>query len=211
VARRRWLVGVTGGGTNGNERLTSLAGAILIVLLAALGITILRISQLIWLHLFLGLVLIGPLALKMASTGYRFVRFYTHDPAYRAKGPPGPLMRASAPMLVASTLVVFVSGILLLIAGPSSREQFLTLHKVSFIVWLVFTALHVLGHLPGFVGSLAAARTDGELTGTAPGAAGRWITLVGALVAGVVLALALIPQFAPWTAHSVFLHHHHHG
>lgn len=199
------------GGTGGNERLTSLAGAILIVLLAVVGITIIRIGQLIWLHLFLGLVLLGPLAVKMASTGYRFLRYYTHDPAYRTKGPPEPVMRFSAPMLVASTVVVFVSGILLLIEGPGSRDQLLTLHKVSFIVWLVFTGLHLLWHLPRFIRTLGAARADGELTGAAPGAKGRWITLVGALVAGLILAVALIPQFAPWTAHSVFVHHHHHG
>ncbi len=188
-----------------------MAGALLIVLLAVLGVTIIRIGPLIWLHLFLGLVLLGPLAIKIASTGYRFVRYYTHDPAYRSKGPPEPLMRWSAPMVVASTVVVFVSGILLLADGPSSRDQFLALHKVSFIIWLAFIGLHVLGHLPGFFRSLGAARMDGELTGASPGAAGRWIMLIGALVGGVVLAVALIPQFAPWTAHSVFLHHHHHG
>ena len=63
-------------GTDGNELLTSMTGAVLIVLLAVLGITILRIHQLIWLHLFLGLVLIGPITIKMASTGYRFARYY---------------------------------------------------------------------------------------------------------------------------------------
>ena len=53
-------------------------------------------------------MLLGPLAVKMASTGYRFVRYYTHGPAYRSKGPPQPLMRAIAPMVVASMVVVFV-------------------------------------------------------------------------------------------------------
>lgn len=41
-ARRRPL---TGGGTTGNELLTSMIGAVLIVLLAVLGITILRIQS----------------------------------------------------------------------------------------------------------------------------------------------------------------------
>jgi hypothetical protein len=203
-------VALVGGGTEGNELLTTTASAALIVLLAVLGITILRIGQLIWLHLFLGLVLLGPLAVKMASVGYRFLRYYTHDSAYRSKGPPELLMRTLAPVVVASTLVVFISGILLLAAGPSSRDQFLTLHKVSFIVWLVFAGMHVLGHVSAFLRTLAATRVNGELTATAPGAAGRWVTLAGALVGGVVLATALIPQFAPWTAHSVFFHHHHH-
>jgi hypothetical protein len=63
---------ITGGGTDGNELLTSMTGAVLIVLLAVLGVTIVRIGQLIWLHLFVGLVLLGPVAAKLASTGYRF-------------------------------------------------------------------------------------------------------------------------------------------
>ena len=49
--------GLLGGGTEGNERLTVLTGLLLIVLLAGLGITIVRIGQLLWLHLFLGLLL----------------------------------------------------------------------------------------------------------------------------------------------------------
>ena len=41
--RRRRVGALIGGGTDGNELLTSMTGAILIVLLAVLGITILRI------------------------------------------------------------------------------------------------------------------------------------------------------------------------
>lgn len=145
--RRRRLNAPRGGGTDGNERLTSTTGAVLIVLLAVLGITIVHIHQLIWLHLFLGLVLLGPTAIKMASTGYRFVGYYTRNPAYRSKGPPEPLMRLTAPVVVASTLVVFATGVLLLIAGPSGRGQYLFLHRASFVIWLAVTAVHVLGHL----------------------------------------------------------------
>lgn len=185
-----------------------MVGAILIVLLAVIGITILQIRQLIWVHLFLGLVLLGPITAKTASTGYRFARYYTRDPAYRSKGPPEPLLRAIAPLVLASTVVVFVSGIALLIAGPRGRQPLLALHKVSFIVWVVFTGIHVLGHVQGMVRSLRSGRSDDELPGVSPGAAGRWIALVGALVGGVVLAVALIPDFAPWTAHNAFAHHH---
>src|SRR5690242_12731571 len=76
------------GGTEGNERLTVQAGAVLFVLLAVLGVTIALIGRLLWLHLFLGLLLIGPLAVKLASTGYRFARYYLGDGAYVRKGPP---------------------------------------------------------------------------------------------------------------------------
>lgn len=193
---------LTGGGTGGNERVTSMMGAVLLVLLAVLGITILRIGQLIWLHLFLGLMLLGPLALKMGSTGYRFVRYYTRNPAYREKGPPEMVMRLIAPMVLATTLPVFISGVLLLAHGPRGRGGLLLVHKVSFVVWLVTTALHVLSDLPIMVRAL---RT-GTL-GSASGAAGRWIALASAIAGGLVTAAVLIPDFAVWTAHAA-LHHH---
>lgn len=207
LVRRSRFNAIVGGGIDGNELLTSMTGAVLIVLLAVLGITILRIHQLIWLHLFLGLVLVGPISIKMASTGYRFVRYYTGNPAYRAKGPPEPLMRLTAPIVVASTAVVFATGILLLVVGPSGRGQYLFLHKASFVIWLGATAVHVLGHLVDLRRSLLPTGERGALSGSSPGAAGRWIALAGALVGGVVLAIAFIPQFAPWTAHGALFGH----
>lgn len=33
-------------------------------------------------------MLIGPVALKLASTGYRFARYYTHSPPCRQRGAP---------------------------------------------------------------------------------------------------------------------------
>ncbi len=177
------------GGTSGNEELTTTTSVVLIVLLAVLGLTIVRIGQLIWLHLFLGLLLLGPVALKLASTGYRFVRYYTRNAAYRDKGPPELALRLIAPIVVITTIVVFVSGIVLLFHGPQNRGELLTIHKVSFIVWLVFMGLHVLGHLP---------RLRRSLRVTPTGRAGRWIALAGVIVAGTVIAVALIPQYGAW-------------
>jgi hypothetical protein len=184
---------------------------LLFVLLAVLGVTILRIGQLLSVHLFLGLLLIGPLALKLASTGYRFVRYYTREPRYRRKGPPPPILRLMAPLLVLSTLVVFASGVLLLLLGPSSRGSLLLVHKVSFFVWLALTSLHVLGHLPelqrallpgrelrgAVFASVASAHSDPAGSGPA-GRSGRALSLSAALAAGVALALVLIPQYGPW-------------
>ncbi|MGI8412506.1 MAG: hypothetical protein ACR2LV_06040 [Solirubrobacteraceae bacterium] len=199
-----------GGGTDGNERLTTYTGVLLLVLLAVVGVTILRIGQLIWLHLFFGFLVIGPVGVKMASTGYRFVRYYTREPAYRKKGPPELILRLIAPIVVVSTVIVFASGIVLMFDGPRDRGPWLSIHKVSFIVWGVLTAAHVLGHLSSVGQSLRNARPSTAAPGVTPGAAGRWITIAGALVGGVVLAIVLTAQFAPWTAHGAFLHHHHH-
>jgi hypothetical protein len=201
-----WLLG---GGTDGNEQLTAMSGLLLIALLAVIGVTILRKSQLIWVHLFIGLLLIGPVALKMASTGYRFVRYYTHNAAYRLKGPPLLALRLIAPMVVLTTLVVFASGLVLLFNGPGDRGPWVSIHKVSFILWIGFTALHVLGHLAGTGISLRPARSErDQLDGLPRGQGGRWIALAGMLAAGLVLAILLIPQFTAWTAPGAFVHHH---
>jgi hypothetical protein len=206
----RRLRRLTGGGTDGNEQLTAITGTILIVLLAVIGVTILRIGQLISVHLFVGLLLIGPVALKLASTGYRFARYYTHDSAYRRKGPPMTALRLIAPMVVLSTLLVFASGLVLLFNGPGDRGQWGLIHKASFIIWVAFTVLHILGHLPGLPASLRAVRHANPSRPVAQlGAAGRWIAISGALVAGLVLAIVLIPDFAAWTSHGASLHHHH--
>jgi len=201
------------GGPDGNEQLTAWAGVILLVLLAVLGVTIVRIGQLLSLHLFLGLLLIGPVVLKMASTGYRFVRYYAHSPPYRRKGPPEMWLRMIAPLVVLSTIGVFLSGVLLLFDGPADRNPLVLIHKVTFFVWLAFTGLHVLGHLPGLPAALRATspprdRLPGQDRG---GDAGRAIAIAGALVGGVVLAIVLIPDFGVWTAHGALLHHHHQG
>jgi hypothetical protein len=205
------------GGTEGNERLTVLTGLLLIVLLAGLGVTIIRIGQLLWLHLFLGLVLLGPVALKLASTGYRFARYYTAEPAYREKGPPAPALRGLAPFVVFFTVAVFATGVALLVLGPSSRQPLVLLHKVSFFAWLAVMALHVLGHLPEILRLLSNARRsrreiiDGHAAwarGRRPpartaarvdGRQGRGAALIVALLSGLVLSVALIGQFSVWT------------
>jgi hypothetical protein len=204
------------GATDGNERLTVQAGAVLFVLLAVLGLTIVRIGQLTWLHLFLGLLLIGPLTLKLASTGYRFARYYTGSPAYRRKGPPPAALRILAPLLVVDTLVIFVSGVVLLFDGPSSRHSLMPIHKISFIVWLALAALHVLGHLDEVGRGLIAPRsTRREVLAAAgtgigslrpapriPGSSGRALALGVSLLGGLVLAIALVGEFAPWVEHA---------
>ncbi len=213
---------LTAGGSDGNERLTTITGAILIVLLAVIGVTILRVRSLLWVHLFVGLALIGPVLLKLASTGYRFVRYYTRDPIYLRKGPPPTYLRLLAPMVVLTTVIVFASGVVLLLAGPGSRATLMPIHKVSFFVWLACTAIHVLGHLPevqrtlfggrkrsqiGLRGAVLAGASDSGHD-ISEGRAGRALSLAAALVGGLVLAVLLIPQFSPWlNSQPLFLHH----
>jgi hypothetical protein len=210
---RRGLSGsarrLLGGGTTGNERLTAATGVILIGLLAVIGVTILSLRSLLWVHLFVGMLLLGPVLLKLLSTGYRFTRYYTGNRAYRAKGAPPTVLRMIAPIVVLTTVIVFASGVALLLIGPSSRGTLLPIHKVSFIVWGVFTAVHVLAHMPSIPRLLSAdyARTA-RLGGDVSGRAGRTLSLAGALVGGLVLAVLLIPDFAPWVHASATFHRH---
>jgi energy-converting hydrogenase Eha subunit B len=198
-ARRRRGGRLTGGGTTGNERLTTAVGAVLIVLLAVIGVTIVRIGQLLSVHMFVGMLLVPIVLLKMSSTGYRFFRYYTGNARYRRKGPPELALRLLAPMVVLSTVVVFATGVALLFAGPSARSTLLPIHKDSFFVWVAFMAVHVLGHLPSVPAVLRAdyGRSAG-LSSDVTGRAGRMLALTGALVAGAVLAVLVIPEFGPW-------------
>ncbi len=208
------------GGTEGNEQLTAQLGVTLLVLLAALGVTIPDLRQLIAPHLFLGFLLLGPVLAKMGSTGYRFVRYYSGNAAYRTKGPPELALRLIAPLVVLTTIIVFVSGVVLMFEGPNHRNPALAIHKLSFIAWLVFMAIHVLGHLFELPSSLRAAReTRDALPGLSSergrglprlssGTRGRWLALAGSTAAGVVAAVALIPSYSSWTANGVFRHHH---
>jgi hypothetical protein len=211
--RRRRL---TAGGTDGNERLTVMTGVVLIILTAAIGVTIVWIGQLMWLHLFLGLALIGPVALKLASTGYRFVRYYTHDPAYRRKGPPIPVLRVLAPLVVLLTVALLGTGVALLFAGRDSGPLG-EAHKICFFVWITFTAIHVLGHLPEILRVLssstdsrrqimalpvagpAGVRPNAGIADRPAGGPGRAGALLISLLASLVLATALIGQFSVWT------------
>jgi hypothetical protein len=43
---------------------------------------------LVSLHMFIGMALIPPVVLKLATSGYRFIRYYTGSPTYRTKGAP---------------------------------------------------------------------------------------------------------------------------
>jgi hypothetical protein len=200
---------LTGGGTIGNERLTAATGTLLIALLAVIGVTIVRLRPLLSVHLFVGLVLIPIVGLKLASTGYRFIRYYTANPVYRKRGAPPILLRLSAPVVVATTVAVLATGVALLFVGPGSSGTLRLLHKVSFIVWVAFMTLHVLGHLPD-IQKIFLTRGEGriEYNHLAAGRSGRLIALAGAIIAGVILAIVFIPHFGIWTNFEA-LHHHH--
>lgn len=183
------------GGVDGNERLTAGSGAILLLLLLAEGVTILFIRPLLSEHVFIGMLLIPPVALKLGATGWRFLRYYTGEREYREKGAPVLPLRLLAPLVIASTVAVIGTGVALLIVGPRGGVV-LGLHKASFIVWLAATGVHVLAYirrLPALATAdlrRRAAKVDGVLA--------RRLLLVGVLAAGAILAFATVKYAQPW-------------
>ena len=180
--------------TETNARLTSWAGLVLFVLLAAQGITILRIHRLSEAHVVIGFALIGPLAVKLGSTGWRFARYYTGDAEYGRAGPPLLLLRALAPVVVVSTVTVFASGIALLAVHPGHGSKLLLLHKASFVIWFGATTVHVLAYLgPALQRSLA------DVTGRGPArvlASRRWRAVL--LGASIVIGFAVAVPGLSW-------------
>jgi hypothetical protein len=195
------------GGVDGNERLTAATAVVLVALLAALGVTILSIRPLIWWHVLLGMILIPPVLLKLATTGWRFVRYYAGSAAYVDRGPPLLPLRLMAPLVVMATLFVFGTGVALLVTGPSGGIM-VGLHKASFVVWFVVTGVHVLAHarrIPRLVAGdwRRAVPREGRL----PGTAWRQLVLAGTIVAGAVLAVATVRYAHPW-AHWLAVNRH---
>jgi hypothetical protein len=191
---------IASGGTDGNEQLTAAVGVVLLLMLAALGVTILQIGSLLNPHMFIGMLLLGPVALKMGSTGYRFARYYAAEPAYRRKGPPRIEMRLLAPLVVASTIAVFATGVALLLVGPAHRGILGPLHKLAFIAWIAVTALHVLGHLAELPSALAAdRRRQRTWDDHGSGRGARALLICGALVGGLLIALLAESQFGAWS------------
>jgi len=186
-----------GGGVQGNERLTVLTGTVLLAGFAAEGVTILALGRLLTLHFFLGMLLIGPVLLKIGSVVYRFARYYAGAAPYVRKGPPAPLLRLLGPVVIATSLAVLGTGVLLAAAGPG-HGPWLFLHKASFVLWFGAMAIHVLAYAwrlprllraaPGLPGHRAPA-----------GGAARGALLAAALAAGLVVAVATVHLEGAWT------------
>jgi hypothetical protein len=157
-------------GVAGNERLTALTGVVLLVGFAIEGVTILRIGRLLTLHFFLGLLLIGPVVLKICSTVYRIARYYTGAAPYVRRGPPAPLLRLLGPFVIATSLAVMATGVTLAITGPNNGP------------WLFLLTF------------------DGHPSFRLAGGAARWLLVAASLACGLVIALLAVHLAGPWEA-----------
>ena len=196
TAPRRRLRDRTGG-IAGNERLTAATAVVLLVMLAAEGVTIAFVGPLLQEHILIGIALIPPVLLKLGSTGYRFVRYYTKDPVYRAKGAPPLILRVSAPFTVGLTVLVLASGVALLVHGPDTG-RLLLIHKVSFFLWFGFMAIHVLGHVLRLPSLAAADWRRAAPEAALAGSSARIVLVAAAVAAGLAIGAASLSLAGPW-------------
>ena len=178
----------------GNRRLTTMLGGLLLLLLAIEGGTIPDLGQLEVVHVVVGLVLIPVVPLKLGTTFYRFARYYTHQPAYRRAGPPHPVMRLLGPLVVLLTVLLFASGVALVIAGRNAHTVY-AVHKASFILWFGAMTIHVVGHLWSIP---TVGVRDWTARDRISGSGLRRLVVVGAAVAGVAVAAIVYPLLPAW-------------
>jgi len=182
----------------GNERMTALAGAVLLVLILVELVSAAILRTLLSIHVLAGVLLAGPLVVKLGSTFSRFLRYYTGSPAFVRRGPPHLALRVMAPLLIATTLVVIGSGIGLVVTGPSSAGPLLPLHGFSVLVWLPLIAIHVFAHILRVPRLVADDWSKPSGKSLAAGRGRRLGMNLGALLAGAVAAILLFPGTAPW-------------
>ena len=183
-------------GVEGNARMTGVLGAVLLVALAVEGVTVLGVQDMLTLHVFLGLFVIPAVCLKLATTAYRFSHYYRGTAAYRRKGPPHPVLRIAAPVVVIATIALLGSGVVTLAVGPRHSDTWLTIHQASFVVWFAVTTIHVLGHVRE-----TWKLTTAEMRANPPvPRRGTRIGLVaGSLVLGLTLGIASLGWTSAWT------------
>jgi DMSO/TMAO reductase YedYZ molybdopterin-dependent catalytic subunit len=204
-----------GDGVAGNTRLTSLVGVVLLALL------VLEVASALWfalltynlalppgplydvvrpVHFLVGFMLMPLIAIKLASTGYRFGRYYTRNPAYHRAGPPPPLLRLIAPLLIVSAVILVFSGVEMW----SYRNQFglpwTAIHDTSAFAFVTVLVIHIALHVRQ-AHREAAADLAGAPSSAQPAAAGPppGVTTRRALLGGGVLAgLALGVGASQW-------------
>jgi type IV secretory pathway VirB2 component (pilin) len=178
---------------------------VLIPVLVELASIVLGVHTYMSLHVFVGVALIPAVLLKLASTGWRFARYYTRSGAYVAHGPPQIAMRMLAPLFVAATVVLFGSGVAMGLLHGHGLQVARRLHGPASVIWLGFLGLHVLVYarraLRSTVQDALPARRK-PLRGTTA----RAVAVVIVVVCGLALGGATVPAQHRW----VDLPRHHH-
>jgi hypothetical protein len=196
-----------GGGPAGNARLTAWGGLLLLVLFLVESATLISLGGMISVHIVVGTLLVPLALLKTATTGWRIVRYYAGDPAYRQAGPPPLLLRVWGPLVIVMALAVLGSGLALIALGQGGHDEIasvlgfridaITVHQACFVGWLVAVGVHVLTRTVPAVQVVAGATPAGRAI---PGAPSRLALLALTVAAGAVASAVVLNYSGNWTS-----------
>jgi uncharacterized membrane protein YtjA (UPF0391 family) len=171
----------------------------LILLIAELVTVVLGAASVLSLHVAIGLILVPPVLVKLATTTWRMVNYYIGAATYTHRGPPPTLARILGPILSLAIVLVLISGIALILGPSSIHHSALQVHKVTFYLALLLIVVHLAMHLTKAVRLLA--RDWVNRRGPALLTRARWTAIVGSIVLGALLALALAGHAEPYLHH----------
>jgi hypothetical protein len=179
-----------------------MTGLLLVLMLAAEGLTITAIHPLLPWHVAIGLALIPPVGLKLGSTLWRFAHYYLGDDRYRRAGPPNPLLRLLGPVVILTTVALLASGVAAWLAGPGDRTL-VDVHKASFAIWFLAMTVHVLAHLWRALRLTGADMSERHSKGTAvPYPRLRRGAVLASFAMGVTVAITARGLGAGWSTWS---------
>lgn len=174
-----------------NARLTAMTAVVLLVFfIAELATVVMGARGHLSVHVMVGLILVPPVLLKIATTSWRMIAYYRGEPAYRKRGVPALGLRILGPFFVVVTFLVLSSGIGLVAWPHALHSSLLIVHKASFYLWLAAFLIHALVHFKEMI-RLAGNDVLVRTRVLAAGARSRQLVLGGSVVLGTVLALAL--------------------
>jgi hypothetical protein len=183
---------------DGNKRLTAAVGVLLLApILLEIATVLLGVHTFMSWHVFVGIALIPLVVLKLATTGWRFVRYYTRSREYVAHGPPQAAMRLLAPLFVVATVVLFGSGVAMGLLHGHALQLARRLHGPASVIWLVLLGLHVLVYLGRALRDTADDVRPADPT-PVRGKTARRYALATAVVCGLLLGSALVPAQHRW-------------
>lgn len=197
-------------GVAGNARLTSLAGVVLLALITVQVVSAVFFALLVDnvtlpvgplydvvrpVHFFVGFMLMPLIAIKLASTGYRFAKYYTRNPAYHRAGPPRAVPRLIAPVLIGSAIILVASGVEMWSYQNQFSLAWTAIHNVAAFTFVSVVALHIVLHIRDAHRDAAAdlagapASSNPPAVGPPPGAITRRALIGGGVAFGAVLGV----------------------
>ena len=200
----------TADGVAGNKRLTSLAGTVLLALITLQVLSAVFFALLTYnvqlpvgpfydvvrpVHFFVGFMLMPLIAIKLASTGYKFSRYYTRNPAYHEAGAPKPVGRLIAPGLVGSAIILVASGVEMWSYQNQFNLPWTAIHNVAAFTFVSLIIVHIAIHVREAHQEAAAdlagvaASADPRVTEPPAGLITRRAVIGGAVVVGAVLGV----------------------